>query len=211
MTDTPAPKHESAGPARGYSWAPFEPGHAAALRHGATSPRVVQPIAERLAGELADSAPWTAGASHRATVSAWSWAEAQASVLRSYLDEHGVLDEEGEPRPAAALLDKVEKRATNLRGELGLSPLALAKLLTAVSGLTADAATAGLDALRAEGRRIVEARAAAPELPGAAQDHASRPPAIAGGDHPPDTAEAGSVDLTARTATPNSDHEEMTR
>ena len=30
--------------ARGYSWSPFPPGNKAALRHGATSPQVVQPI-----------------------------------------------------------------------------------------------------------------------------------------------------------------------
>ena len=160
---TPAPQHESAGPARRYSWPPFEPGNAAAMRHGATSPRVVGPIAERLAGELAESAPWTAGRSHAGTVSAWSHAEAQCAVLRAWLDEHGLLDGKGEPRPATTLLDKCEKRAANLRAELGLSPLALAKLLTAVSGLTAEAASTGLDALRAEGRRIVEARTAALE------------------------------------------------
>jgi hypothetical protein len=169
-------------PARNYTWQPFEPGHTASLKHGANSPRVVGPLAERLAAGLADDAPWTAGAAHVATVTAWSWAEAQASVLRAWLDEHGVIDDEGKPRPAAAFLDQVEKRAANLRAELGLTPLALAKLLTAVSGLTSEAATAGLDALRAEGRRIVEARAAALEAPSSAQDHVSGPPPPVEGD-----------------------------
>ncbi len=184
------PAHESKGPSRSYSWPPFEAGHTLSLRHGATSPRTVAPIAERLAAELADSAPWTAGPSHAATVAAWSWAEAQATLLRAWLDEHGLLTAEGEPRPAAALLDKVDKRAANLRAELGLSPMALAKLLTAVSGLTAEAATSGLDALRAEGRRIVEARTRALDAPGSAQAHASGLPAPAEGDHTAESEEA---------------------
>ena len=35
------------GPARGYSWPPFEVGNEAAVRHGATSERHIRPIAAR--------------------------------------------------------------------------------------------------------------------------------------------------------------------
>lgn len=88
------------------------------------------------------------------TVSAWAYAEAQCQLVRQYLDQHGVLDDQGEPRPSVAFLERIEKRAANLRGELGLSPTAwarLAVLLASAPGVQ----EAGIEALRSVGRDLL--------------------------------------------------------
>lgn len=146
-------------PARGYSWPPFAPGHTLSLKHGADSPRMVQPVAESLAADLSAHAPWTIGGQFAATVHAWAWAEAQSHLLRLWLDEHGLLDDDGEPRPAANRLDRVESRAAKLRSELGLTPTSLVKLLGGLSAIDPGAAQGGLDALKAAGRQIRTAAA----------------------------------------------------
>jgi hypothetical protein len=146
------------GPRRGYSWPPFEPGNLAALKHGARSPRILAPIAEQLGAGLAQVAPWTSAASFQGTVASWSWAEAQAVVLRAWLDEHALVDDDGQPRPAAGMLERVEGRLAGLRGQLGLAPLALGKLLATLSQVDGDKGAEGLEALRRAG---AELRAAA--------------------------------------------------
>lgn len=152
---TPAEVDPGCGPARGYSWAPFTAGHTVSLKHGAWSERTVSPIAADLEQGLHATAPWTTGAAFAPTRSAWCWAEAQCVVLRRYLDEVGILDPDThEPRPASALLDRLENRAAKLRTELGLTPLALTKLLAGLSSVNPAAAQGGLDALVAAGAQI---------------------------------------------------------
>jgi hypothetical protein len=146
------------GPARGYTWPSFAEGNTAALKHGAVSPRVLQPIADRLAERLAQVASWTVPAAFEGAVASWAWAEAQAAVLRGWLDEHGLVDVDGQPRPAVALLDRVEGRLGGLRIQLGLTPSALARLLARLSQVDGERGAEGLEALRRAG---AELRAAA--------------------------------------------------
>jgi hypothetical protein len=136
--------HGHGGPRRGYSWPPFESGNWVGLRHGATSPRVLRPIAEQLAAGLAEVAPWTSAASFAGVTASWAWGEAQAAVLRAYLDERGlVVDDDGQPRPAAAMLERVEGRLAGLRAQLGLTPLSLGKLLATLSQVDGDRGCGG--------------------------------------------------------------------
>jgi len=79
-------------------------------------------------------------------------------VLRAYLDEVGAVDEDGQPRPAAGMLAQVEGRLAGLRAQLGLTPLALGKLLATLSQVDGDKGAEGLEALRRAG---AELRAAA--------------------------------------------------
>jgi hypothetical protein len=146
------------GPPRGYSWPPFATGNLAALKHGARSPRILTPIADQLAAGLGQVAPWTSAASFQGTVASWAWAEAQAHVLRAWLDEHGLVDDDGQPRPAARMLEGVEGRLAGLRAQLGLTPLALGRLLATLSQVDGDKGSQGLEALRRAG---AELRAAA--------------------------------------------------
>jgi hypothetical protein len=136
---------------------PFEPGNTAALRHGARSARVLRPIVERLTAEVADVAPWTRRPAYAGEVKSWAWSEARCVVLREWVDEHGVLSDEG--TLAAGELARAESRAATARDRLGLSPLALAKLLGAFTSAPAGTDDDALEALKAEGRRIVEVRA----------------------------------------------------
>jgi hypothetical protein len=158
MSLGPAAGPGHGGPARGYSWPPFRPGNLAALRHGARSPRILAPIADQLAAGLAHVAPWTSAALFQGAVASWSWAEAQAVVLRAYLDEHGLVDDDDQPRPATGMLERVEARLAGLRGQLGLTPVALGKLLATLSQVDGDRGAEGLEALRRAG---AELRAAA--------------------------------------------------
>lgn len=147
---------------------PWLPGntvaHTAALTHGARSARELQPVAAVLAAELVASARWTASEAFATTVASWAYSEAQLLRLRGYLDEHGLLDDDGEERPAARLLDRVEGRLAKLRDQLGLTPAALGKLLAtaaSVAGATGDAES--LTSLQAEGRRILASRLTTPD------------------------------------------------
>lgn len=147
------------GPARGYSWRTAWPGNDLALEHGAHSPRRVQPIADELHAQLVAEAPWTASTAFAGTVRSWAWAEGQAVLLRRWIDEHGLLDDEGEERSAARLLDRVEGRLSKLRDQLGLNPQALGRLLaTAADVAHATGDTETLASLQAEGRKILDTR-----------------------------------------------------
>lgn len=137
----------------------FEKGNELGLVHGARSTRRWLPTAEALAKGLVDVAPWTERPAFAATVASWSKAEAQCQLLHAYLDDVGLLDDNGEPRPALNTLNTTETRANNLRQQLGLTPVALAKLLQALAAVAASTGdTTSLDAVRAEGRRIAEAQ-----------------------------------------------------
>jgi hypothetical protein len=111
---------------------------------------------------LVADAPWAAAAAFTHAVRSWAYSEADAVLLRRYLDKVGLLDDEGEPRNAAHLLGRVEGRLIKLRAELGLSPMSLGTLMSkAASVAAATRDEAALEALRAEGARILRAR---PEL-----------------------------------------------
>lgn len=144
-------------PARGYRWADFTTGNLVGVRHGADSPRLVSPIAEALAERLPHIAPWTSGDAFAGARQAWAWSEGQAVLLRAYVDEHGPLTPDGEERPAARRLDRVEARAAALRSELGLNPAAMLKLLASAAAIDTGAVHDSLAALRAAGRELREA------------------------------------------------------
>lgn len=121
-------------PARGYSWAPFAPGHTLSMSHGAHSPRMIEPVAAALRDELVQRAPWCAVPAFAPEVDAWANAEARCRLLRAYLDEHGLLTgEDHEPRPALAELHRAESQAAKARDRLGLNPRAWAAVLASLA------------------------------------------------------------------------------
>jgi len=143
-------------PARGYTREPFAPGHEKSTKHGAYSPRRWKPLADRLAAELLTERPWLAD--HTRTVTALARTEARIELIAAWLDEHGDLDEHGIPRPAGDQLGKLEGLALKLRTELALSPLALARLIGALSSSAAAASTPdGLEQIMRLGRAFVDA------------------------------------------------------
>ncbi len=144
------------GDARGYSWPQFVAGNEARMTHGAKSERRWRPIADRLAEDILVAAPWLARPAFRGALNAWAKAEAQAHLVGVWLDEHGMLDDDGLPRPAATYALRLDTAAASRRARLGLDPAALAKLLADFS--LAAGADDVLSALRAEGSRILAQR-----------------------------------------------------
>lgn len=142
-TDDPAVKPQTGLDRRGYSWPPFEPGHTLSLRHGAYSPRRVEPLAAEIVEAFRGHQPdWVAAVDDWAV---WAWArtEARIQLLEEWLAAHGGdLAATGEVRGAAAFLLRCEIRAERQRARLGLDPLSRARL-------GADVASAGFDLARA--------------------------------------------------------------
>jgi hypothetical protein len=128
-------------------------------KHGAHSERRWRPEADRLAAETLTLAPWLTRPAFRLAVSAWAVVEAKAALVDRWLDEHGLLTDEGVPHPANALADRLHARAITLRGQLGLDPVSFARLLATFAGVPGG--EDALEALKREGARLVEARSAA--------------------------------------------------
>lgn len=148
--------------ARGYSWPPFEAGNEAALTHGAYSPRRVNPRAAEIRERLLAEAPWLAPPAFARSVDALARAEARVELLAEFIDEHGLLDDDGQPRSALAALEKAEKAAERLRSTMGLSPTSWAGLYRTLAAQTEEATTGGLAALKRTGAQIIEATTTRP-------------------------------------------------
>ena len=114
-------------PARRYSWEPFEAGNQVALKHGAWSPRRVDPRASELVELVSPTVSWWTPAD-RPAVWAWARCEARIELLVEYLAELGDLDDAGDVRPASDLLTRLESQAMGHRARLGLDPLSRARL-----------------------------------------------------------------------------------
>lgn len=135
--------------------AAFSPGNQLGVRHGAYSPAIVGPLAERIANDLlgdADTPDYLRRPVWRWAIAGWANAEAEAMLMRAW--RAGMSAEESatefsesaedETRPASGAaarkargkrilpsleaLHKVEVRAATLRGRLGLDPVSAAKL-----------------------------------------------------------------------------------
>lgn len=144
----------------------FAEGNTVAMKAGAHSPRVVSPLAAELAAVLVAQRPDLA--EHEYSVMAWARTEVQAGLLRSYIDEHGLVDEKGKPRDAMLRhLASFERLASTLRDRLGLDPRSQAAL--ARERMEATRTAFDLEAFQADGRAIIEQRERA-ELQAARED-----------------------------------------
>lgn len=107
-------------------------GNGLALRHGAYSPRVVDPIAEQLVDAMLaepDTA-YLSAPSYRPALWAWAQKEARVQVLTEHAARLGVdgLGEDGRADATYTHLDKAERAAERARQQLGLDPLSRARL-----------------------------------------------------------------------------------
>jgi hypothetical protein len=149
--------------ARGYSWPPFEKGHTVSLRHGAWSPRRVNPLASELVEQLLanDDVAYLRAAKWGPAVWAWARCEARIQLVTDYLIDlvgSGRLGDLDDPKVSAAyrLLDRFEAQAVQQHGRLGVDPLSAAKLGKDVAlGRQADAATE-LTRMREEHERALQ-------------------------------------------------------
>ncbi len=140
-------------PARGYSWAPFQPGHTLSRRHGVWSQRTWEPLAEDLASGLLDDKPDLVA--YPELLAAWARAEARCILFGEYLIDR-FTDGDEKSEKVLRFVAQFEKLAHDLRRELGLTPGSEADL--ARSRAEAIKGEVDLVALMARGR---EARLAA--------------------------------------------------
>lgn len=126
---------------------PFTPGHELSTKHGAWSPRKIDPLAaEIVAGLLADDAVAHLRASRfAAAVQAWAVAEARCQLLAQWCDGMSIQQAATPPKPGTSapleVLRKWEATALTHRSRLGLDPLSAARLGKDVAqGRQADAA-----------------------------------------------------------------------
>jgi hypothetical protein len=133
---------------------PFTEGNLMALRHGAESERVVDPVAAQLAGDLLADRPDLQRFPE--ALLAWSRAEARCLLLERWIVEHGLLDAKGKATVSERLLVSCERLAMSLRERLGLDPKSEAELARD----QADAAknVVDLEVLRARGRQALAER-----------------------------------------------------
>jgi hypothetical protein len=167
--DTPP---DTAKGARGYKWRSFDedrfddpdepyPDHrdyvaSISTRHGAGSPRKVDPLAAELVGGLLERRPDLER--YPEATFAWARAEARCLLLADWFLAHGLLDDKGKPTASESLLGQSERLAAQLRGELGLTPKGEAEL--AKSQSEAARSVVDLDGLRERGRQALAGRQA---------------------------------------------------
>lgn len=132
-----------------WRWRPeFELGNELAMQHGAYSPRRVDPLAESLvqtvlvdARSLGSTTAYLAEASFRPALLAWARAEARCQLVTEWLmDNGGDIAAGGEVRAPAEYLRRWENQALKHREQLGLSPLARARMGRDVAARSVDMA-----------------------------------------------------------------------
>lgn len=138
-------------------WPPFGKGSQAALKHGANSEMKITERIEEIQEDLLDSAPWLRNPAFRHTVDAWLYVEAQCSLLRDFLDNHGMDSKKG--AGFVDFMDRCENRASRLRRELGLTPAGYLKIVRDIAEAV-KAADGNLDALDEKGKAIFRTQAA---------------------------------------------------
>ncbi|GAA2181957.1 hypothetical protein GCM10009847_25640 [Leucobacter tardus] len=118
----------SQGAGNGSTAAPrFTEDNAEQLGSGYRSPRVYSQLAAALVAGLIEQRPDLTA--HPEALASWGDAEARAALLRSYLDEHGMFGDDGDPRDKLLTqLDRFERRAADARQRLGLDPRSEAEL-----------------------------------------------------------------------------------
>jgi hypothetical protein len=147
MSAAVEPAAQDSSPARGYSWEPFQPGHELSTRHGAYSPRKLDPLATEIAaGLLADeSVAHLRQPRFAAAVQAWAVAEARCQLIAQWCEGMTIQQAATPPKPGTAapleVLRKWEATALTHRARLGLDPLSASRLAKDVAqGRQADAA-----------------------------------------------------------------------
>jgi hypothetical protein len=136
---------------------PFEPGHELSMRHGAYSPRRVDPLARDLAAYIVEHVPHLGAPQWSPAVWAWARSEAQVQLLVEYLgDEVGDLGDDA-VRSAYLLLHRAEARADRSRARLGLDPLSAARLGRDTAAASVDVARVMAELARQETERQVPA------------------------------------------------------
>lgn len=171
-TRNPVPNASGKGPARGYSWQPFQPGHRLSVKAGANSPSIVAERVAEVHAHLLTVAPYLDVDVFLPQVNRYLRAAAIESLLDDYVVAKGI--EACAPRMIEQL-HTARRLARDMAIELGLSPRGRAELATLIFG--AERAEQDIADLRAEGAAIRKAHeprlAVVPDQKGTDHDHES--------------------------------------
>jgi hypothetical protein len=143
--------------ARGYKWEDFTPEHVKSMIHGAYSPRVVEAVARIVQSEVTEQAPWLLQPIFGDSLARYARAEARARLLSDHILR--VCDEQGAHKVPQKLWESAtssDNTASKMASELGITPLARAKLAALTT--SAETGAASLESLRARGAEIIAAR-----------------------------------------------------
>lgn len=110
-------------------------GNLLALKHGAHSPRLVEPIAAEYAAVAVESLPFLADPSYAGALRSWARTEARIERIENWLQDRGDLDDEGNVRPATEMLIKLKRLAIKERAALGLDAMGRIKIGTNLAAL----------------------------------------------------------------------------
>ncbi len=147
-------------------WPAYEKHNQAAVTHGvfrSGRAELIDDEVNMIAEQTAVTFPWTAPYGEERF--AYARAIVDERAVRAYLDDVGMLDENHVERPAVRTLARFATIAASRRKDLGLNPMAHARLLALVSEVVrvhpdrAGALDDGLQALLAQGRAALEAGA----------------------------------------------------
>lgn len=127
------------GPARRYSWPPFEKGNTAGKRHGGYALVSLEPRALALADEIRELVPARSDADE-ISIRLLALALAQVEAASTWLAEHGLVDEHGNARSLLRHLGTMMNTAARIADRLGMTPTSRAQL--------------GLDLTRAKGEAL---------------------------------------------------------
>ncbi|WP_172411814.1 hypothetical protein [Arthrobacter globiformis] len=150
---------------------PFAPGNEMAMKHGAGSPRKVDPLAAELTQELLadDTVSYLRSPRFASAVQAWAVAEAKCGLISNWVEgmsiEDAATSKPGQTSPLE-LLRKWETTAQTHRARLGLDPMSAAKLGKDIAQTKQADVAAEMTRLREEHERATQG-----PIPGEVADH----------------------------------------
>ena len=118
----------------------LQEGHELSMRHGAYSERKVSPVAERFAETALEQVDYLRDPSYSPALWAWARTEARIEILETWLDENGMILDDGSVAGAANLLARFEAQAAKQRERLGMDPLSRAKIRQMTASTAIDIA-----------------------------------------------------------------------
>jgi len=143
-----------------------EPGNVLAMVHGATSERVVAPVARKIVEEVLAVAPYLHDPAYRNLLDVYAATLARHRLLEAHVAKRGMVNRRGRTYGTTDLLMRHERSVLELARELGLTPRARAALGRDVAAGAVDAARvwSGLEPAPSARRRVPTATPDAPHV-----------------------------------------------
>ena len=136
---------------------PFQKGHTLTLKHGAHSPRNIDPRRDEIVASLREVMPHLNNEGYTPQLMRYGKTLAQLERLDEWLDDHGLIGKGGSVKPATKLRLDLDKLALGQATALGLTPASHAKVLRDLG----DAGKSQIDIAQAQQEFLREQRGSA--------------------------------------------------